>query len=102
MLALTFAATVQIGAFGSFHPTQLEVWPSEGTILVVETLGRKETLTSGHSLRINGPARVAGHAGAFVRFHVALPVSTIDGKRIEREYYGRMEVRAQEHHLVPI
>ena len=102
MLALTFAATVQIGVFGSFHPAQLEVWPSEGTTLVVETLGRTETLAAGRSIRISAPARVAGHNGAFVRFHVALPSAAYAGKRIEREYLGRLEIRSQAGHLAAI
>lgn len=90
MLALTFAATVQISVLSSFHPTSLEVRPSEGTTLIVESQGRTEVLRNGRPVRLTGPARVAGRNGALVRFKIAIP------QQVEREYVGRLEVRVRE------
>ena len=101
MLAFTIAATVQIGVFGSFHPAQLEVWPSEGTTLVVETLGRTETLSAGRTLRLTSSARVGGHNSAFAKFHIRIP--DLPGTvRMERELYGRLVVRERAGRLIPV
>lgn len=87
MLALTFATTVHIGVLGSFHPVQLEVRPAHHSVLVVEVPGRSEVIQTPEFVRLDGPAKISGPKGSFTRFTICLP------NGIEREYYGRLEVR---------
>jgi hypothetical protein len=87
MLALTFATTVHIGVLGSFHPTQLEVRPAHQSVLVVEVPGRSEAIRTPDFARLDGPAKITGPKGSFTRFTICLP------NGIEREFYGRLEVR---------
>jgi hypothetical protein len=87
MLALTFATTVHIGVLGSFHPVQLEVRPARRSVLVVEVPGQSEVIQTPEFVRLDGPAKISGPKGSFTRFTICLP------NGIEREYYGRLEVR---------
>jgi peptidoglycan hydrolase-like amidase len=96
MLALTFAATVQISVLGSFHPVQLDLQPAKGVTLMVETQGHTRILQGEHTLRITGPARVAGRDGSRVRFRLGLPGG------VHREYIGKLEVRKQGGELLAI
>jgi peptidoglycan hydrolase-like amidase len=96
MLALTIAATVHISVLGSFHPVQFELKPARGHTLVVESEGRTEVLQGERTLSVTGPAKVAGHNGAMVRFRLGIP----DG--VHREYIGRLEVRRSGGELLAI
>lgn len=87
MLATTIAATVQISVLGSFHPTQLDLQPAKGMILMVETDDHVETLQSGRTITLTGPARISGRNGTMVRFRLAVPGVA------PREYVGRLKVR---------
>ena len=87
MLALTIAATVHIGVFGSFHPKTLEIRPAPGSIVTVQTQARTEILRGSQSLRILGSARVYGPNGEPVRFTLGVPGV------VRREYLGRLDVR---------
>jgi hypothetical protein len=87
MIALTFATTVHIGVLGSFHPMQLEVRPARRSVLVVEEPGRSEVIQTPEFVRLDGPAKIAGPKGSFTWFTICLP------NGIEREYFGRLEVR---------
>lgn len=87
MLALTFATTVHIGVLGSFHPVQLEVRPAHQAVLVVEEPEHTRVIQTPEVVRLDGPAKIAGPKGSFTRFTICLP------NGIEREYYGRLEVR---------
>ena len=87
MLALTFATTVHIGVLGSFHPVQLEVRPAHNSVLVVDVPGRSEVIQTPAFVTLDGPAKITGPKGSFTRFTICLP------NGVEREYYGRLEVR---------
>ena len=96
MLGLILAASVRIGVFGLFHPTELEVQPARGNVLVVESSGHRQVLEGVHSARLRSPATVTGRNGAEARFVLSVP-----GK-IRREFRGGLEIRAQAGHLLAI
>jgi len=96
MLALTIAATVHIGVFGSFHPKTLEIRPASGSVLTVWTQGHSEILKGAQSLRITGPSRVYAPNGEFARFTLGVPGV------VRREYIGKLEVRRLGAELLPI
>ena len=86
LLACTLAATVRIGVFGLFHPTNLEVKPANGGVIVIQSGGRSEVL-EGAQTNLRAAATVTGRGGAEASFVLAVP-----GK-IQREYHGRLEIR---------
>ena len=96
MLALKIAATVHISVLGSFHPVQFELEPATGQTLVVESQGRTELVQGERTVPLTGPAKVAGHNGAMVHFHLAAPGVA------PREYFGRLEVRRSGSELLAI
>jgi hypothetical protein len=96
MLALTIAATVHIGVFGSFHPKSLEIRPALGSVLAVQTQGHTEVIRAPRWLRISGPAHVTGVNGDPVRFVLGVPGV------LRREYVGRLEVRPLGQELLAI
>jgi peptidoglycan hydrolase-like amidase len=96
MLALKIAATVHISVLGSFHPVQFELQPATGQTLVVESQGRTELVQGERTVPLTGPAKVAGHNGAMVHFHLAVPGAA------PREYFGRLEVRRSGSELLAI
>jgi peptidoglycan hydrolase-like amidase len=97
MLALTLATTVHIGVFGSMHPKTLEVRPSRGSVLMVQAQGQTHVVQGSRAFyRITGPVEVYGKNGEPVRFRLSVP------GRERREFVGRLEVRAQDHELIPI
>jgi peptidoglycan hydrolase-like amidase len=89
-------ALMTIGVFGLFHPTELEVRPGAGTVILVESMGRTVRLEGAASARIRTAARVSGRDGTMTRFVLSVP-----GK-IRREYLGRLEVKAQAGSLTAI
>jgi len=86
---------VAICVFSLFHPVGLEVRPAR-SILVVEQNGRQQTLEGARTLKLTGNATVGGRAGKQTRFILAIP------DKIRREFYGRLEVREEEGHLLAI
>ena len=94
MLALTVAAaTVQIGVLGGFHPAEIQVRPAPGSVLIVQESGRSEVVQSLQFVRLDGPARVTGRNGALTAFVIRL------SNGVEREYYGRLDVRRNDSEL---
>jgi len=91
MLACALAATVRVSVFGLFHPVEIEVRPAHGAALVVESDGRSEVLEGAHSKALRGAARVSGRDGAPASFVLMVP------RKIQREYFGRLEVRPSGH-----
>ena len=91
MLALTFAATVHISVLGAFHPVQFELRPALGATLMVETEGRTAVLKDGSTIRLTGPAMVTGRFGSPAHFFLVIPGK--GSSKVEREYFGRLEVR---------
>ena len=92
MLALTLATTIHIGILGTSHPTQLEVRPSRNSVLSVELPDRTEIVHEPNSLHLNfqqleSPVHITGPNGSFTKFVICLPGG------VEKEYYGRLEVR---------
>ncbi len=96
MLALVVAATVRIGVFGLFHPTEVDVQPGRGSVIVVESSGHKEVLEGTSVARLRTSAKVTGRDGAEALFVLSVP-----GK-IRRQFRGRLEVRPQDGHLLAI
>ena len=96
MLALTIAATVHIGVFGSFHPKTLEIRPVSGSIITVQTQSHTQNLRGSQSLKLTGQARVYGPNGEPVRFTLSVPGV------VRREYLGRLEVRPLGRELLAI
>ena len=93
MLALTLATTIHIGVLGSLHPTHLEVRPALHSALVVQTSEGSRTVNESEFASISGPARITGPNGSFARFIICLPGG------VEKEYYGRLEVRQHYYYL---
>jgi peptidoglycan hydrolase-like amidase len=89
-------ALVSISVFGLFHPTVLEVRPLAGNVLVVESKGRSQVLEGKQSARLESPSAIAGRGGDLAAFTLSVP-----GK-ISREFFGRLEVRQEQQHLVAI
>ena len=52
------AAPVTIGIFGLFHPSELEIEPVRGRVLVIESNGRRQLLEGRGTLRLRSPATV--------------------------------------------
>ena len=89
-------ALVTIGVFGLFHPTELEVRPAHGGVIVVERGAAREALEGVHSLRIRAAAKVAGRDGGTGEFVLSVP------GRIHREFHGRLEIRPRGAELLAI
>jgi stage II sporulation protein D len=89
-------ALVTISVFGLFHPVELEVRAAAGSAIVVRSGEREQELEGSRSMRLRSAAFVAGHDGAPVRFVLSVP-----GK-IRREFFGTLEIRASEAHLLAI
>jgi peptidoglycan hydrolase-like amidase len=96
MFVLAIAATVKIGVFGLFHPTQLDLRPVNGNALVLQADGQSKNLVRGDVIHLKPGYRATGLRGAMTVFMVSVP-----GK-IHREFYGRLEVREFEGHLIPV
>ncbi len=89
-------AVVMIGVFGLFHPTELEVSPARGNVLIVASSGRTQTLEGRDSARLRSAATVTGRDGGEARFILSVP-----GK-IQREFHGKLEIRPQAGELLAI
>jgi peptidoglycan hydrolase-like amidase len=89
LLSTMLAASVRIGVFGLFHPQELEIRPAVGQVLEVSSSTGTQVLEGARSLRLTGPAKVAGRGGGDASFVLSVP-----GK-IQREYRGRLEVRTR-------
>jgi len=83
---------VAICVFSLFHPSEFEIQPARGSVVVVG----QQTLEGSRSLKLRGPATAAGRDGAETSFVLSIP-----GK-IRREFHGRLEVRQQNGHLEAI
>lgn len=90
------AASVRIGVFGLFHPQELEIRPVAGQVIEVHSSTGVQVLEGTRSQRLTGAAKVGGRGGADAGFVLSVP-----GK-IQREYHGRLEVRAGTKSLVAI
>ena len=93
MLALTLATTIHIGVLGTHHPVEVDVRPASPTALTVETRGKTQVIQGTESIHLDGPARITGPKGSFVRMAICLP------NGVTREYYGRLEVRRHYYEL---
>ena len=108
-----FAATLRIGVLGLFHPVELIVSPTPGSVLVIDASGRQVILEDGRKayLRIDGrqvvcrigdevlsgPAvRGRSRQGGPADFILSVP-----GK-ITRPYRGALEVDARKGSLLPV
>jgi peptidoglycan hydrolase-like amidase len=89
-------ALVTISVFGLFRPVELEVRPAHGSMLVVESNGRKRQLEGGDMALLTGPASVTGRDGGDAEFVLSVP------RRIRREFHGRLVVRVDAGHLTAI
>jgi peptidoglycan hydrolase-like amidase len=89
LLSTMLAASVRVGVFGLFHPQELEIRPTAGQVLEISSSTGTQVLEGARSLRITGPAKATGRSGADATFILSVP-----GK-IQREYRGRLEVRAR-------
>jgi peptidoglycan hydrolase-like amidase len=87
---------VAICVFSLFHPVELELQPARASILIVEQNGQRQTLEGLRTMKLPGNATVTGRDGAETAFILSIP-----GK-IRREFYGRLEVRKQDGHLLAI
>jgi peptidoglycan hydrolase-like amidase len=94
--AFVLAASVHVGVFGLFHPTELEVRPARGAVLELVTAGESRVLQGPRPARLRGAARIAGRGGSEASFILSVP-----GK-IEREYHGRLEIRESAKELLAI
>jgi peptidoglycan hydrolase-like amidase len=63
---------------------------------MVESEGRTAELKYDTPMKLSGPANVTGRFGALAHFRLSVP------GRIEREYFGRLEIRRQGTHLLAI
>ncbi|MBZ5605798.1 MAG: hypothetical protein LAO79_26155 [Acidobacteriia bacterium] len=90
------SALVTIGVFGLFHPVELRVEPVRGRVLVIEAQGRREILEGRGSAMLRSAATVTARNGAEAAFILSVP-----GK-IQREFRGRLTVREENGHLLPI
>ncbi len=89
-------ALVTISVFGLFHPTELEVSPARGNVVVVTSNGRTQTLEGHDSARLRSAATVTGRDGGDARFILSVP-----GK-IQREFHGKLEIRPRNSELLAI
>jgi stage II sporulation protein D len=89
LLSTMLAASVRIGVFGLFHPQELEIRPAPGQVLEVNSSSGTQVLEGARSLRLTGVAKASGRSGSEATFILSVP-----GK-IQREYRGRLEVRAR-------
>jgi peptidoglycan hydrolase-like amidase len=83
---------VAICVFSLFHPTEFEVQPARGSVLMVG----QETLEGSRVMKLRGPIIITGRNGSDAKFILSIP-----GK-IRREFQGRLEIRAEAGHLQAI
>jgi peptidoglycan hydrolase-like amidase len=83
---------VAICVFSLFHPTELELQPARGSVVIVG----QQTLEGSTKIKLQGPATATGRNGAETAFLLSIP-----GK-IRREFHGRLEVRTEGTHLLAI
>jgi peptidoglycan hydrolase-like amidase len=96
MLALAVAATVRIGVFALFQPVELDLRAVAGQALILESNGEKRAVDRGEIVHLRLGDRAYGRAGAMTGFMLSVP-----GK-IHREFLGRLEIRQEDGHLLPI
>ena len=96
MFAIAIAAAVKIGVFGLFHPTELDLRPVAGHTLVLQAEGQNKNLVRGDIVHLRAGFRATGLKGAMTVFMLSVP-----GK-LHREFYGRLEIRERDGHLIPI
>jgi len=89
-------ALVTIGVFGLFHPVELKVEPIHGSVLAIESNGRRQVLEGRGSVTLRSAATVTARNGAAAEFVLSVP-----GK-IRREFRGRLTIREEDRHLVAI
>jgi peptidoglycan hydrolase-like amidase len=87
---------VAICVFSLFHPTELDVQPVPGSVVLIEQNGYQQTLEGSSIAKLQGPATAAGRNHSGTAFILSIP-----GK-IKREFHGRLEVREQQGHLIAI
>ncbi|MGA3188318.1 MAG: SpoIID/LytB domain-containing protein [Bryobacteraceae bacterium] len=87
---------VAICVFSLFHPVELQLQPARANVLVVEQSGHRQTLEGLNSITLRSPATATGRNGAQTAFILSIP-----GK-IRREFYGQLEVRQKDDHLLAI
>jgi peptidoglycan hydrolase-like amidase len=87
---------VTIGVFGLFHPTELEIEPVRGRVLVIESRAGRQVLEGRGSMRLKSASTVTARNGAEAAFILSIP-----GK-IRREFRGRLTIREVDQRLVPI
>ncbi len=88
LLTSMLSVSVRVGVFGLFHPQELEIRPATGQVLEVSSSAGTQVLEGARSLRLTGAAKASGRGGREATFVLSVP-----GK-IQREYRGRLEVRA--------
>jgi peptidoglycan hydrolase-like amidase len=81
---------VTICVFSLFHPTEFEVQPARGSVVMVGEQAVEKSIT------LHGPSTVTGRNGADTAFILSIP-----GK-IRREFHGRLEIRTDAGHLQAI
>ncbi len=83
---------VAIAVFTLFHPTELDLQPAPGSVVIVG----QQTLEGSTKIKLRAPAKATGRNGAETAFILSVP-----GK-IRREFHGRLEIRAEGSHLLAI
>ncbi|HUA84744.1 MAG TPA: SpoIID/LytB domain-containing protein [Bryobacteraceae bacterium] len=89
-------ATVAISVFSLFHPVELDVQPSRGSVLTVVDSNGTRTLEGQQIASLRSVAKITGHGGSVADFFLSVP-----GK-IRREFRGTLELREQDGHLTAI
>jgi peptidoglycan hydrolase-like amidase len=89
-------AAVTIGVFGLFHPVQFELRAAAGNVLVVKSAAGEQIVEGARVVRIRSASAATGRDGAAAHFILSIP-----GK-IRREYYGKLEIRADGDHLAAV
>src|SRR5215469_9952847 len=89
-------ATVAISVFSLFHPVELRVQPARGSMLAIVDGSGTRKLEGLQIAELHGTAKVSAPDGSAADFFLSVP-----GK-IRREFYGRLEIREQQGHLLAV